>query len=173
MNGFVRASLLALTALACGGRPGPGVPAAPPPASTALDVHRFATDSGSFAGNSGYETPATVVIGDAGAWAAAWGRIHEGQQPLPPLPSVDFSNRMVVLVAIGQQPNGGHSVRLTGAAPAGDTLLIRAEHRSPGAGCFTTQALVEPVDIATIARTSAPIRFDVRGAVYSCGPSPE
>ena len=70
---------------------------------------RLAADSGTFAMNSGYEAPATLVIRDSSAWAAAWATVHSGVEPQPELPAVDFSQDMLVLVAIGQQPNGGHS----------------------------------------------------------------
>lgn len=174
MNRSIRMSLLAFTVLGCGGRPGPEVPAASPPVGTAaVEMERFAGSPGAFAGNSGYETPATLVISDSAGWVLAWSRIHAGQEPLPSLPAVDFTRRMVVLAAIGQQPNGGHTVHLTTATTSGDTLVIHAEHRIPGAACVTTQALVEPVDIATVARSAAAVRFDVQPMVFECSADPE
>jgi hypothetical protein len=140
------------------------------PTATIATV-RFAADSGTFAMNSGYETPATLVIRDSSAWAAAWATVHSGVEPPPALPAVNFGEEMIVLAAVGQQPNGGHSVVITGATfDSAGAVVVRAEHSIPGTACMTSMALVQPVDIARIPQSTAAVRFEVVPITRECAP---
>ena len=159
---------MVLTIAACEPAPEPDPIAAP---TATIATVRLATDSGTFAMNSGYETPATLVIRDSSAWAAAWTTVHLGVEPAPALPAVDFGQEMIVLTAIGQQPNGGHSVMITGATfDSTGAVVVRAEHTTPGASCMTSMALVQPVDIARIPQSSAAVRFEVVPITRECTP---
>jgi hypothetical protein len=158
-------ALLALVA-ACGGKPGASglTPSRAPIAHT-----RIGAGPADQVVNSDFETPANLLITDAAEWRSVWEKLHAGLTPLPPAPAVDFTQEAVVLVAIGQQPNGGHSVRIDSVNRAGsDSIVVRATHRIPGPDCITTQALVEPVDLARIPRPSGPVGFVVQVATYPC-----
>lgn len=142
-------------------------PVAAPTATIAMV--RLAADSGTFAMNSGYETPATLVIRDSSAWAAAWSTIQLGVEPPAAMPAVDFAREMLVLVAIGQQPNGGHSVVITSSTyDSTGAVVVRAEHATPGSSCMNTMALVQPVDVARIPQTDATVRFEVTPMTREC-----
>jgi hypothetical protein len=156
---------LALVA-ACGGKPGaPGLT----PSRAPIAHGQIIDGPGDQIINSGFDTPANLLITDAAHWQSVWEKLHAGQTPIPSPPAVDFAQEAVVLVAIGQQPNGGHSVQIDSVNRAGsDSILVRATHRIPGPGCSTTQALVEPVDLARIPRPSGPVGFVIQVATYSC-----
>jgi hypothetical protein len=142
-------------------------PVAAPTATIAMV--RLAADSGTFAINSGYETPATLVIRDSSAWAAAWATVHAGIEPQPALPEVNFAESMIVLAAIGQQPNGGHSVVITSSTfDSTGAVVVRADHRMPGSNCMASMALVQPLDIARIPTTNAAVRFEVVPVTQEC-----
>lgn len=144
-------------------------PVAAPTATIAMV--RLAADSGTFAMNSGYETPATLVIRDSSAWAAAWNTIQMGVEPQPALPAVDFAKEMLVLVAIGQQPNGGHGVVITSSTyDSAGAVVVRAEHNAPGDNCMTSMALVQPVDLARVPQSDAAVRFEVLPVTRNCAP---
>lgn len=161
------ALMLALAVAAC--EPGADEVETTPPAT--IPVVRLAADSNSFAINSGYETPATLVLRDSAAWAGAWATLHGEVDPLPVMPVVNFATDMMVLVAIGQQPNGGHAVYITSSTyDSTGAVLVRAEHVMPGSGCMTSQALVEPVDVARIPQTTATVLFEVTPVTRECGP---
>ena len=161
---------LAATILVCACEPAPEQePVAAPTATIAMV--RLAADSGTFAINSGYETPATLVIRDSSAWAAAWTTVHAGMEPQPAMPAVDFAKEMMVLVAIGQQPNGGHGVSISSATyDSTGAVVVRAEHVIPGSACMTSMAMVQPVDIARIPQSTAAVRFEVVPVTRECTP---
>lgn len=161
---------LAVVFVVCACEPAPEQePVAAPTATIAMV--RLAADSGTFAMSSGYETPATLVIRDSSAWAAAWTTVHAGMEPQPALPAVDFTQEMMALVAVGQQPNGGHGVAITSATyDSTGAVVIRAEHRIPGSTCMTSMALVQPVDIARIPQSTAAVRFEVLPITRECPP---
>ena len=162
------ALILVLATAAC--EPAPDQDPVAAPTATIATV-RLAADSGTFAMNSGYETPATLVIRDSSAWAAAWTTVHMGVDPQPALPAVNFGQEMIVLTAIGQQPNGGHSVVITGSTfDSTGAVVVRAEHAVPGAACMTSMALVQPVDIARIPQSAAAVRFEVVPITRECAP---
>ncbi|HRP08155.1 MAG TPA: protease complex subunit PrcB family protein [Gemmatimonadales bacterium] len=162
-----RSSLLAVAfpavLVACNGS---REPAAPRPA---IELSRFATDDATFAINSGYQTATSMVIRDSTAWAGAWLMLHEGMTPMPAVPAIDFGREMVILVAIGEQPNGGHSVRITSVTPDGDEgLLVNAVHSSAGPGCMVPQVITAPADIARVPASDAAVRFVVESATRDC-----
>jgi hypothetical protein len=160
--------LAALVLAAC--EPVPDTPVTEMTASP-LPVVRLAADSTTFAITSGYETPATLVIRDSTAWAAAWATLHGEADPHPALPTLDFTTDMLVLVAIGQQPNGGHGVFITSASyDSTGAVVVRADHRMPGSTCMTTMELVQPVDIAKVPRSEVEVRFEVTPVTQECPP---
>lgn len=140
-------------------------PPPPAPASEPVPVVRFAGSDGSFVGNSGYATATNIVIADSTGWAAAWATLHSGVQPQPPIVNVDFAREMVLLVAIGQQPNLGHGVRITGAERTDSGIVVHALHHKAHPTCGTGQALTEPADIARMAKTDLAVRFVVADTV--------
>jgi hypothetical protein len=164
------APMMLFAVVACEPAPAPVQEPITAPTATIAMV-RLAADSGTYAVNSGYETPATLVIRDSSAWAAAWATVHAGVEPPPALPAVNFAQDMLVLTAIGQQPNGGHSVVITSSTfDSAGAVVVRAEHRTPGSSCMTSMALVQPVDIARIPQSTAAVRFEVVPVTQECTP---
>lgn len=134
-----------------------------------VELARFSQDDGAFAVNSGFADAVNLVIRDSSAWSRAWATLHAGLNPQPPLPAVDFSTDMVVLVAIGEQPNGGHSVRIASLRPdAAGGLLVSALHSAAGPGCMVPQVITSPADVARVRASDAEIRFVVDLATRDC-----
>lgn len=154
---------LSVLLVACNGSREPAVQ------QPAIELSRLSQDDGSFAVNSGYQEPTNLVIRDSAAWAGAWGTLHDGVDPMPPLPAIDFAGDMVVLVAIGEQPNGGHSVRITSVRPDGeDGLLVSAVHSAAGPSCMVPQMLTAPADLARVRASTATVRFVVEHVTRDC-----
>src|SRR5690606_30332322 len=126
-------AVLAATMMVVACEPAPPQEQVPTAPTSTIAMVRLAADSGTFAMNSGYETPATLVIRDSAAWASSWATVHSGIEPQPALPTINFSESMLVLVAIGQQPNGGHSVVITSSTfDSAGAVVVRADHGVPG-----------------------------------------
>src|SRR4051812_24774009 len=111
---FVRiasVSILVLSA-ACGSGSG----FTQPHPGTSLTIVRLRDEPYSFSFNSGFDQPARVVVRDAATWRLVWNQVFLRQTPVPPLPSVDFSREMIVVVALGSRSSGGYSILLDGAS---------------------------------------------------------
>lgn len=140
-----------------------------PPVNAALTLTRFRTDSIAFALNSGVNAPGQLVIRDVTAWSTLWQNIHATTDPMPPLPEVDFGQELIVAAALGMRNTGGYNILLTGANEDAAGVEIQVLETSPGADCFTTQALTQPVDLARASRRDGPVRFVVSQEVRRCG----
>ena len=59
-----------------------------------------------------------VVVRDRDMWLDVWKRIYQvapSNGPYPDLPEIDFSREMVIVAAMGQQPNSGYAIIIDGA----------------------------------------------------------
>ena len=116
---------------------------------------------------SGFTGPEQLVLRDPAAWQAAWSRLHEGMVA-PPLPAVDFTREMVVLLALGERSSGGYQIRFDGITVAGANATVRFTITEPGTGCMTTQAMTAPVDIVRVPRAAGTVRFEPTTARSNC-----
>jgi PrcB C-terminal len=166
MNSFVRIASIALVTLSagCGGSnittpPGPSVP-----------MTRLRPEPYAFSFSSGMNETARIVVRDAATWQATWNQIYLHSSPVPPLPTVDFSQEMIVVVALGNRPTGGYNILLEGASelPASGTL-VTVSSVAPGPRCITTQAFTQPVDIARVPLRSGAVSFVEQTHVTNCG----
>ena len=107
--------------------------------------------------------PQRTVVRAAAEWAALAPRL-----PGAPQPSVDWATHMLVLVALGDRPSGGHAVQVTGFARRGAGATVTVTATSPGAGCMTTQALTAPAVVARVPRVDGPVTFEERTAERAC-----
>lgn len=110
-----------------------------------------------------------VMIRDAEAWSKVWERIHHSPvSPSPPLPEIDFSREMVVVVALGQRPTGGYGIIVDRAYERDDRLEVTVRSQTPGKNCFLTQAVTEPVDIVRLPKTERSVVFRETEVVHEC-----
>ena len=134
-----------------------------------IPIVRLRTEPYSFSFNSGWDSPTRTVIRDQAAWEEAWARTHQGHTPVAPAPVIDFSKEMVILVATGVKPSGGYSIVIERAAEvAADGIAVTVRSTSPGAQCYVTAALTQPVDIARVARRDGPVHFVERAEERDC-----
>jgi hypothetical protein len=164
------ASLLAVLGCKGAGVSDSGSDVILPPLSASLSLIRFRTDSIAFALYSGVTVPQTAVIRDPAAWSALWQRIHANVDPMPPLPEVDFSQEMIVAAALGTRATGGYNVLLTQATEDSNGIQIHVLETSPGANCFNTQALTQPIDLGRVDRREVPVHFVVVQHDERCNP---
>ena len=99
---------------------------------------------------SGITTPARLIIRDDSSYARFWASLGAGDRP-----AVDFSRDIVIAAAAGQRATGGNAIAVERVTRAGDGLAVEVVETSPGAGCMTTQALTQPVDVVVVAAADA------------------
>jgi hypothetical protein len=170
---------IAMLLAACGGGPSstktrleitqnytPAIPTEAQPASIQhIALQAFA---GGSLTHSGIHSARREVIRDAATWQSAWSEIFAGTSPQPALPAVDFSTRMVLLAAEGDQATGGFAIFIDAAFTTLDGSVIAAvTTASPGPGCLNPQQISQPVDVAVVAKAPS-VAFAERLGVFHC-----
>jgi hypothetical protein len=108
---------------------------------------------------SGIGTFRVAVVNDHASWAALWAAHTASQGPVPMLPPIDFSSRMVVGVFLGPRPNGCYAVRIEDIYTTSDRAVVRFSERYPGLDEICTQAITTPAHIVTVSRTGLAFEF--------------
>ena len=108
-----------------------------------------------------------LVIQDSNGLRAAWATLFEGIPGNAP-PTVDFASETVIVLALGQRPSGGYTVRFDGVARTGNAAVVRYTATSPGRECMTTQMMTSPVDVVRVPRLGASVRFERRDVTAAC-----
>jgi hypothetical protein len=140
-----------------------------PPPGPSVPMVRLRSEPYSFSYNSGLNSPARLVLRDAITWQEVWNQVYSRQSPTPPLPVVDFTREMIVVVALGSHGSGGYGILLAGASEAGNSgTAITVSSTSPGPKCFVTQAFTQPVDIARVPLREGAVTFVEQTHVNSC-----
>ncbi len=137
--------------------------------AASLALTRLRSDSIAFAVYSGITSPTDLVVRDSAGWSTLWQLVHANQDPVPPLPAIDFTREMILAVGLGTRSTGGYNVLLTAASEDSAGVNVQVVETSPGADCITTQALSQPVDLARAPRRDAPVRFSINRQVRDCG----
>jgi hypothetical protein len=138
------------------------------PPGTPVSFVRLRSEPYSFTFVSGFDTPARLVVRDAVTWQGVWAQTFRGGS-VPPIPVIDFSREMLVVVALGSHSSGGYGILLDGAsAEATGDLAVAVRSISPGSGCGVTAAFTQPVDIARVPRRDGAVRFVESSEVTSC-----
>lgn len=83
-------------------------------------------------------------------------------------PNVDFEEKTVIAVVMGQKPSGGYSVSIKQLEIGKDTIQFMVEEVIPGEKCFVTEALTNPYQIISIDKTQKEIRFVGNTVVNEC-----
>jgi hypothetical protein len=91
-----------------------------------------------------------LVIRDANAWDQFWSELGVGDRP-----AVDFNRNVVVAVAAGQRPTGGHEIAVDRVTQADGELIVDVVETTPGPNCITTASLTQPVDVVVVPSTDA------------------
>jgi hypothetical protein len=152
-----------------------------------LAVVIAAASPGAAAAHAGQGTPVafrTVARGDGAtsavteraaravrserAWRREWGRLNARVVPRPRLPRVDFARSMLIVVTAGRRPSGGHGITVTAIHRRGGRLVVRADERAPGRGCFTTAVLTAPFHVVRVRRTAARVTAARRRVTVEC-----
>ena len=135
-----------------------------------LGTPAFDSAVAAFRYNSGVDRHARLVVRSQAEWATLWAEITRNVSPVPPVPAVDFAERMVLVAAMGTRSSGGHAIAVETVESAGGVLRASVVERSPGARCVTTGALTQPLAAVVVPRTAGEVAWAERTAVVDCAP---
>lgn len=133
-------------------------------------VEHLAPEEGLPVIHSGLTLPTRTVVMDAATFESLWRQAFVGMAPSEaPLPAVDFTQKRVVFVALGERSSSGHQIRVKGAKRFADELLIEVETTRPG-GCPTAAVMTQPMDVVAIPRVEPHVivRFVETTRVSDC-----
>ena len=137
-------------------------PTEPSEPSDPLPVTRIT--SGSF---SKFTTPQRRVIRSQDALLSVWAQVFGGPLALPPpLPAVDFSSEMVILVAAGERPTSGYCITVEAAAGDDRAARVSVLLSTPLPGGVLT-VITQPFEIVRIPRRDE-VTFEERQEARAC-----
>ncbi len=117
---------------------------------------------------SSLPTGIRLAILDTADWAAIWKRIVGNSSPAP-IPSVDFSREMLLVVGMGQAPCMGYQINVDTVFRDKDKRIyavVRERHHGSRCGCLNE--VVSPVDVIRVPRTVRPVTFLERRETNVC-----
>ena len=122
----------------------------------------------SFTDGSGICDQLRIVIRDRDAWSYLWKRIYTPVCPtLPPLPDIDFSREMVVVVGLGTRPSSGYGIIVDGAYERGERLEVEVRSVTVK-GCGQFAVMTVPLDIVRLPKIDRPVVFREIEVVQNC-----
>ena len=128
-------------------------PAPPPPAENLVavepDAHLYYDDAPSFPDSMRY------VVRDLETWGNIWSQATKGQASVPPIPVVDFSRSIVLLVAAGKMHTGDQiHVDSTGMRGGRLVAVVRTT-----VDCHSIPNAAYPFEIVRVKRSDRPVAF--------------
>lgn len=118
--------------------------------------------------NSKIPSSVRLVVQDSLEWSRIWRRVV-GPANTAPVPAIDFTREMLVVVGMGEHPCLGYGISV-------DTVLrdrerrvyavVRERHRGARCGCLNE--VISPIDIVKVPRTERPVTFLERQETNVC-----
>jgi PrcB C-terminal len=100
-------------------------------------------------------------------WHRFWG-LDPRAGMATPVPDVDFTASMVLVVEIGGRPSSGHSVEIERIAEVGGVLYVCAVETRPGPNCFKFGMVTYPDTWATTPHFDGPLRVVLSVRTKDC-----
>jgi hypothetical protein len=118
--------------------------------------------------NGGFIEKENRIITSEEELKSVWNQAFKNYSKKEPLPEVDFSKNIVVLVALGERNAGGYSIKVKNAVPTKAGILVTVEETSPGKTCMLTTAMTYPYQIVQLNTTNKKITFSANAIVAEC-----
>jgi len=142
---------------------------APPDGNSGIDIG-FTVHEIANGWMSGVSRPDNSVARTPAQWQAMWDRHQSNLLPPAPLPSVDFSEEMVIAVFLGDRPDPSHSVSLRRVTSGdGDLLVLEYDDtRVVDSNCAFPAVIAQPFLLLRTPRYDA-VKFGARIVQADCG----
>ena len=118
--------------------------------------------------NGGFMGKQNVVITSQEKLEEVWNEAYSNYMKKPAVPLVSFESKMVLLVTMGEQNNGGFSIKVASITEHENNIIVIVEETIPGNSCMTTSVITFPYEIIEMPTTLKKIVFKNVEKVYSC-----
>lgn len=107
---------------------------------------------------SGLRQPENAVLRDNDSFQKLWNGVYQNRSPVPDLPQIDFTRKMVLAVAIGYGGGCTH-VGIEKVAVSGDALVVNYHVIQPAQGIACIALATSPVVMVVVDRVDAKVNF--------------
>lgn len=108
------------------------------------------------------------VIQNPAAFTALWKEHSADEVPAPPVPIVDFSERMVLAVFAGQRSSGGYDIAVDRFEETPTKMNVVVRLTVPGRGCMVSSVLTSPYQFVTTPLSPTQVTFKVEKVSRPC-----
>jgi hypothetical protein len=100
-----------------------------------------------------------IVVRDRETWDGVWKKIvaPNPYASFPPLPEIDFSRELLVVVGMGQKPSSGYRIIVSSAREIDNRIEVEVQSTSPCG--MDLGIMTSPVDIVRLPWTELPVTF--------------
>jgi hypothetical protein len=110
-----------------------------------------------------------LVIHSQAELTAAWNEMFRTLSPPPEIPTVDFSQEMVIVARAGAKPTGGYCITVDSAVGNRRRMTVTIRSGGPSAGQAILPVVTHPFDVVRVPRRDE-VTFTETSFVGNCGP---
>ena len=114
------------------------------------------------------DAPQRLAIRSSAELRAAWEAMFRTLSPPPEIPTVDFSQDMLIVAAAGAKPSGGYCISVESAVGTRQRVTMTVRSGGPTAGALLP-VVTHPFDVVRVPRRDD-VRFTEVSFVGNCGP---
>ena len=118
--------------------------------------------------NSSYTKYTTKEIVNIKELSAVWINLFTKYDRKPPVPTIDFDNKMLVVIALGERNTGGYSIQVNSILETKNEIKINVSENKPGPTCLTSSVMVYPFQLIEIPKTAKKITFTKAVDIHEC-----
>lgn len=118
--------------------------------------------------NGGFMGKQNIVITSQEKLEEVWNEAYSNYMKKPAVPVLNFENKMVLLTTMGEQNNGGFSIKVASITEHENNVMVIVEENIPDNNCMTTSVITYPYEIVEMPTTIKKIVFKNVEKVYPC-----
>jgi hypothetical protein len=102
-------------------------------------------------------------------FAEIWKENFAMSIPVPDIPAIDFSQKMVVAAWMGEKSKGGFEIDIQSIRKENELMVITLKYIQPGKNCVSTMAMVQPfLFVLTDKHPAEKVKFQTETEIQKC-----
>ena len=118
--------------------------------------------------NSGFSEKTNEAIYNQIEYNNAWERAFSKYFQKPKPQKIDFENKQLILVAMGERNSGGYKIRVKSVEESETNIIVIIEETKPGNSCLTTSVMTYPYQIIEIKKIPKKLIFQTEEKIIDC-----